>query len=60
MNSAILDVTGNGNRLEILQNFTSGSLGNSIQVQIHGDLNGGPSGSSFTGAALRPGLAPVR
>lgn len=57
-NSAVLDVIGYGNRLEIQQNVTSSPLGNSIQVQIHGNLNGGPSGSSFTGAALRSGLTP--
>lgn len=57
-NSAVLDIAGHGNRLEIQQNFTSGPLGNSIQIQIHGNLNGGPSGSSFSGAALHSGLTP--
>ena len=57
-NITMIDFTGNGNRLEILQEFTGGTGSNTIRASIDGDFNGGPVGSSFSGAALLPGLEP--
>lgn len=56
-NRAEVTMTGNGNRLEVLQELT-GAGTNSITASIHGDLNGGPLGAAFSGPALRAGLRP--
>lgn len=57
-NAAVLDISGNDNRLVILQDFLAGGAGNSIEVAITGDRNGGPQGRLFTGVAAVPGLEP--
>lgn len=59
-NHALATMEGSGNRLEIVQQHTGGLGANSIIVAIHGDLNGGPLGASFSGAATRTGLQPGR
>lgn len=56
-NKVQVSMTGNGNRLEVAQELTAVGT-NSITASIQGDLNGGPLGASFTGAALRTGLRP--
>lgn len=58
MNSAQIAIGGNDNRLVISQEHTGGIGFNSITTAITGDLNGGPLGSSFSGAALAGGLQP--
>lgn len=57
LNSAEIVMEGDGNRLEISQEHASGGL-NTIIATIRGDLNGGPLGATFTGAARLTGLQP--
>lgn len=58
LNRAELSVIGNDNRLMISQEHTGGIGLNSITATINGDLNGGPLGARFTGAARLSGLMP--
>ncbi len=58
LNRAEIAITGNDNRLIISQEHTGGVGLNSVTATINGDLNGGPLGASFTGAALATGLQP--
>lgn len=58
LNNATVTMEGNGNRLEIVQSHTGGLGANSVVAAIYGDLNGGPLGAAFSGAALRVGLEP--
>jgi hypothetical protein len=59
LNSSELLVSGNNNQLTILQEAPLGAAGgNSIRVSLSGNNNGGPEGSTFTGAALTSGLMP--
>lgn len=58
VNRADVTINGNDNRLVISQEHTGGGGANTITATINGDLNGGPLGASFTGAALRSGLRP--
>lgn len=51
------DIVGNDNVLTILQEHEGGGS-NTIDISIEGDLNGGPAGSSFSGAAAFAGLTP--
>lgn len=60
LNSARVAMTGNDNRLVIMQEHTGGIGGNTITATINGDLNGGPLGAAFTGAARLSGLQPGR
>ena len=57
-NTALLQIDGNQNRLQIMQDSSGFSSGNTLTLTIKGDLNGGPLASRFTGAALLPGLEP--
>lgn len=57
-NAAIVNIEGNSNRLQIVQDHFGGAAGNTISVSIEGDLNGGPLDAEFTGAARRAGLEP--
>jgi hypothetical protein len=52
-----LHIEGDNNALQIDQENPGGPA-NSITLNIEGDLNGGPLGARFTGAALTPGLQP--
>ncbi len=58
LNSTSLNVEGDFNRLEIVQEHSGGGGANVIDLTVRGDLNGGPLGSAFTGPALSTGLAP--
>jgi len=58
LNQAQVDIAGAGNRLIISQEHTGGAGANIVTATINGDLNGGPLGASFTGAALASGLQP--
>ncbi len=58
LNRAEVAITGNQNRLMISQEHTGGIGLNTITATINGDLNGGPLGASFTGAARQTGLQP--
>ncbi|SKA26845.1 hypothetical protein [Consotaella salsifontis] len=59
LNATELTVAGSGNSLMILQEAPLNAAAmNSIRVSLTGNGNGGPAGSSFTGAALRSGLTP--
>lgn len=55
---AIIEFTGNDNRLTIDQSFSGAGQGNSVDVRIVGDRNGGPAGAAFTGPAAASGLTP--
>lgn len=57
-NVATVEMGGDGNRLQILQEHTGRMGANTIEATIVGAGNGGPLGSSFTGAALQSGLQP--
>ena len=57
-NKTSLEISGDGNRLTILQEHTGGTGSNVIDLRIDGSLNGGPLGASFTGPALAVGLQP--
>lgn len=58
LNVATLDVQGDFNRLEILQEHSGGIGSNTLDLAIQGDMNGGPLGAAFTGSALSTGLTP--
>src|SRR5690606_37203767 len=58
LNALILDVSGDNNRLTILQEHSGGQASNLIDLRIEGDLNGGPLGAAFQGPASRTGLQP--
>lgn len=60
LNHARVAITGNDNRLVIAQEHTGGIGSNTITATINGDLNGGPLGAEFTGAARLAGLQPGR
>ncbi|WP_321340160.1 hypothetical protein [uncultured Cohaesibacter sp.] len=54
-----LNITGNGNGLNISQSYAFGADGqNLIDISIDGNNNGRLEGTSFTGAALESGLQP--
>lgn len=57
-NSALLDVSGDLNLLQVTQNYDGLGGANAIGLSITGDFNGGPAGAQFTGAALSVGLQP--
>lgn len=57
-NAAFLDVEGNGNTLSIVQDNSGYASGNTLNLSITGNFNGGPLGSKFSGAALVAGLEP--
>lgn len=57
-NAMLVEISGDGNRLQILQERTGGTGTNTIDVTIAGDGNGGPLGSSFTGPGWQSGLQP--
>lgn len=59
-NHARVAITGNDNRLVIAQEHSGGIGANTIAATINGDLNGGPLGAEFTGAARLAGLQPGR
>lgn len=58
LNKAEITVEGNDNRLLISQEHTGAGGLNTITATIKGDLNGGPLGAAFTGAARLTGLQP--
>lgn len=58
LNKAEIAVEGNDNRLVISQEHTGAGGLNTITATIKGDLNGGPLGAVFTGAARLTGLQP--
>ena len=58
LNRAAIAIEGNDNRLTITQEHTGGGGLNAIAATIRGDLNGGPLGATFTGAARLAGLEP--
>jgi hypothetical protein len=58
LSKAIIDIAGNDNRLVIDQSFSGMGAGNSVDVRIVGDRNGGPAGAVFTDSAAASGLAP--
>jgi hypothetical protein len=55
---AVVDVTGDGNRLAIVQTGPAAKPGNRVAVSIKGDGNGGADGASFTGRPASLGLTP--
>jgi hypothetical protein len=57
-NTALLQIAGSDNRVQIMQDSAGFTTGNRLTLTIKGDLNGGPLASQFTGAALLPGLTP--
>ena len=58
-NTIELAVTGSNNALTIAQELMVGSSGSNVMnISINGDNNGGPTGASFTGVALKSGLQP--
>jgi len=57
-NTAHYQVDGDNNRLQIMQDSSGFSSGNTLTLAIKGDLNGGPLRARFSGAALLPGLQP--
>lgn len=57
-NLVVVDITGDENRLFIDQTAPGPGAGNSVRITIHGNRNGGPVGSSFSGAAALSGLSP--
>lgn len=58
LNHAEISIDGSSNRLVISQEHTGGIGLNTITATINGDLNGGPLGASFTGAARGPIFSP--
>jgi hypothetical protein len=58
LNSVAVEIEGDFNRLQIVQDHMGGGGANTLTVNIDGDFNGGPLGAKFTGAALLPGLTP--
>lgn len=60
LNHARVTMTGNDNRLLIVQEHTGAGGRNMIAVTIDGELNGGPLGAEFTGPARLSGLQPGR
>lgn len=58
LNKVYVAVEGGSNALEILQEHTGGAGANTLAAAITGDFNGGPLGSSFTGAAKSIGMRP--
>jgi hypothetical protein len=56
--TAIIDISGNDNRLVIDQSYAGAGQGNTVDIRITGDRNGGPVGAAFTGPAARNGLTP--
>jgi len=57
-NLATLTVTGSDNLLSIVQRHDGLGGANSLSVNLDGDLNGGPLGSSFDGLVSGLGLTP--
>lgn len=55
---AVFNIEGNFNRLVIDQQLEAEGTGNTIEVSIEGNFNGGPEGSSFTGVAAELGISP--
>lgn len=58
LNSAVVEMEGDANRLEVTQEHSGGDGTNRISISVEGSFNGGPLNAEFTGAALLPGLAP--
>lgn len=57
-NATVVDITGDSNRVTILQEHRGVGGANLLELSIKGDLNGGPLGEAFTAPVLTVGLEP--